>query len=58
MIENAISAGLTAGMPIGASGSRTAVNDSMRDTHAILNVIQSSHSFLDNLLEKGTGSDN
>lgn len=28
------------------------VNDSMRDTHAILGVIQSSHQFLDKLLEK------
>ncbi len=30
-----ISAGLTAGMPIGASGSRTAVNDSMRVTSQV-----------------------
>lgn len=29
------------------------VNDSMRDTHAILGVIQSSHGFLDQLLDKG-----
>ena len=28
------------------------VNDSMRDTHAILGVIQTSHSFLDTLLEQ------
>lgn len=28
------------------------VNDSMRDTHAILGVIQSSHKYLDTLLEK------
>ncbi len=29
------------------------VNNSMRDTHAILGVIQSSHGFLDQLLDKG-----
>ncbi len=29
------------------------VNDSMRDTHAILGVIQSSHGFLDQLLDRG-----
>lgn len=32
------------------------VNDSMRDTHTILGVIQSSHSFLDTLLEKNNDS--
>jgi len=31
------------------------VNDSMRDTHAILGVIQSSHTFLDKLLETDSG---
>lgn len=34
--------------------SLSTVNDSMRDTHAILGVIQSSHTFLDTLLEKTT----
>jgi len=34
--------------------SLSTVNDSMRDTHAILGVIQSSHGFLDTLLEKTT----
>ncbi len=34
--------------------SLSTVNDSMRDTHAILGVIQSSHNFLDTLLEKTT----
>jgi SulP family sulfate permease len=34
-----ISAGLTAGMPIGASGSRTAVNDSMRVTSQVGGLI-------------------
>ncbi len=33
------------------------VNDSMRDTHAILGVIQSSHTFLDELFEKGESPD-
>ncbi|MBN2812394.1 methyl-accepting chemotaxis protein [Treponema zuelzerae] len=32
------------------------VNDSMRDTHAILGVIQSSHHFLDTLLEQSSDS--
>lgn len=32
------------------------VNDSMRDTHAILGVIQSSHAYLDTLLGKETDS--
>lgn len=34
--------------------SLTTVNDSMSDTHAILEVIRSSHGFLDTLLEKNT----
>ncbi len=34
--------------------SLSSVNDSMRDTHAILGVIQSSHSFLDTLLDQTT----
>ena len=34
-----ISAGLTAGMPIGASGSRTAVNDSMRVTSQVGGIV-------------------
>lgn len=34
--------------------SLTMVNDSMSDTHAILEVIRSSHGFLDALLEKNT----
>jgi methyl-accepting chemotaxis protein len=29
------------------------VNDSMRDTHAVLSVIQTSHGYLDTLLERG-----
>lgn len=33
------------------------INASMRDTHAILGVIQSSHVFLDRLLEKGESED-
>lgn len=33
------------------------INASMRDTHAILGVIQSSHVFLDKLLEKGDSED-
>jgi len=37
-------------------GSLETVNDSMRDTHTILGVIQSSHSFLDTLLEKNNDS--
>jgi len=32
------------------------VNDSMRDTHAILGVIQHSHQYLDSLLEKDSSS--
>jgi methyl-accepting chemotaxis protein len=31
------------------------VNDSMRDTHAVLSVIQKSHTYLDTLLERGNG---
>lgn len=33
------------------------VNDSMRDTHAVLSVIQTSHAYLDTLLERGNGED-
>jgi len=33
------------------------VNDSMRDTHAVLSVIQTSHTFLDTLLERGDSGD-